>query len=322
MRNRAIVVTLVVIVAALVVSGWRPALAQDGELDETQLALLERVFAAREKLEGFESYIEEGTGDESQELTVALEGQSFQLADSSVWQRTQTVINAPEGKNVDARLSATVSSQGEETFRVSAEARFVAGTLYVSATYDEPSDELPPLPEGWIAVEDANAIGDEFPALAALQLDSIASDEPSALLEDQERIRTTATDITLESITLEDGTTADQITIVIARDALLALMLEDTDDPFQLGLFSELSDDSRATLSVVLDDEGRALEVRTTIDLNASEIDAAALSPDDFPPGTLLSFSFVGIEEQRYQQIGETFEPVSAPDVLAPTPAS
>jgi len=319
---KRIVATAGVLAVALAFSGWQPALAQGDGLTEEQLALLDRVFAASEQLQAFESYIEEGAGDESQELTVTLEEQAFELLDSTEWQRTQTVINAPEGKNVDAQLSATVSSQGEETFRINAEARFVAGTLYVSAAYDEPAAELAPLPEGWIAVEDADTIGETYPALDALQLGSIASDEPSALLEDQERIRTTATDVTLETITLEDGTSADQITVVIGRDALLEIILEDTDDSFQLGLFSALSEDSQATLSVVLDDEGRAVEVRNTIELSAQDIDAAALSPDDFPPGALLSFSFVGNEEQRFRQIGETFEPVSAPEELAPTPAS
>lgn len=319
---KRIAATAGVLAVALAFSGWQPALAQGDGLTEEQLALLDRVFAARAQLETFESYLEESTGDESQALSITLEGQAFELLDSTAWQRTQTVIHAPEGKNVDAQLSATVSSQGEEAFRVSAQARFVAGTLYVSAAYDEPSDALAPLPEGWIAVEDADAIGEVYPALAALQLGSIASDEPSTLLEDQERLRTTATDVTLEPITLEDGTSADQITVTLGRDALLTIILEDTDDPFQLGLFSALSEDSQATLRAVLDNGGRAVEVHTTIELSAQDIDAAALSPDDFPPGTLLSFSFVGVEEQRYRQIGEAFEPVSAPEELAPTPAS
>lgn len=324
MRHRLVVVAFVALAMALALSGWHPARAQEDGLSDEQLALLERIFAAREQLDLFESYVEEGTGSEAQELSVVLGEQSLDLLEAVEWERAQTVINAPERKNVDAQLSSAVTSQGEEVFRVLAEARLVDDTLYVSAAYSEPSEDLPPLPDGWIVLdeESAETIGEQYPAIGALEFGSITSGEASTLLEDQERIRQTASDVTLETITLEDGTEADQITVVFGRDALLGVMTEDTDDPFQLGLFSGLTDDSAATLTLVLDGEGRALEVRTRMDLIAVDIDAAALSPEDFPPGALLSFTFQGVEDQRYEQINEAFEPVSAPEDLAPTPAS
>src|SRR5690606_37479414 len=41
-------------------------------------------------------------------------------------------------------------------------------------------------------------------------------------------------------------------------------------------------------------------------------------SPEDFPPGALLSFTFQGSEEQRYSDFNAAVEPVSAPEELAP----
>ena len=322
-RKGFVIGFVAVMIVALTLGSGAPARAQDGSgLSEEQLALLDRVFAARQLLDTFESYVEIGTGLDAQTLTLVLGEQSVDLADVTEWAWTESVINSPDGKNVDAQLGAAVSSQGEEAFRVVGDARFVDGVLYVSAAYDPPSDDLPPLPDGWLLIEDPETIGDSHPALAALQLDNISSDEPNTLLEDQARMRETASDVTLETVTLDDGTEADRITVVFGRDAILGVMVEGVDDPFQLGLFSGLTDESGATLSALLDGEGRALEVRTTIDLIAVDIDAATLSPDDFPDGALLSFAFQGVEEQRYEQINEAREPVSAPEELAPEPAS
>lgn len=303
---------------ALSLSGFPPALAQDGGLTDEQLALLDRVFDAREMVDVLESYVEDSIGIDSQSLVIVLGGQSLELAELTEWAQTQTVINAPEGKNVNAQVSASVTSQGEMVFSVTGEARLVDGTLYVNAAYDEPSGDLPPLPEGWIVVEDVDLIGDEFAGLAALQLDSLADDEPPMLLEDRERMRNLASDVFAEVVTLEDGTEAEQITIVFGRQALIDVVLEETDDPFQVMLFNALSEDSQATLTVVLDAEGRALEVISLIEMIATDIDAAALSPEDFPPGALLSFTFQGSEEQRYSDFDAAVEPVSAPEELAP----
>lgn len=317
MMSKRFVAGVCALVMALALIGVPPSRAQDGGLTDEQVALLDRVFAARELVDVLESYVEDSAGTESQTLTVVLGEQSLDLADLTEWAQTQTVINTPEGKNVDAQISATVTSQGEVAFSVTGEARLVDGTLYVNAAYDDPSADLPPLPEGWMIVEDAETIGDEFAALGALQLDSLADDEPPMLFEDQERMREIASDVFVETVTLEDGSEADLITIVFGRDALIAIVLEDTDDPFQVGMFSALNEDSQATLSVLLDAEGRALEVISQMNMIAQDIDAAALSPEDFPPGALLSFAFQGTDEQRYSEFEAAVEPVAAPEELA-----
>lgn len=314
MRNRLLAGILVAVVA---LAGWGPARAQDTALNEEQLALLDRVFSAREQLETYTSYVEEASGSDTQLLTIVIGEQAIEFNEATEWQRTQTVINSEDGKNVSAQLRAVVSGEDWPAYTVSAEARYVAGTLYVSAVYVDPGEDLlPPLPEGWLMVEDAKAAGDEYPALGALEIDNVTDNEPSPLLEDRERFREMATDVQLETITLDDGTQADQITVLFGREALQSVISEDGENPFQQMLFDALSDASRAALTVVMDADNQPLSVHTEFFLAVEEFDATTLNPEEFPAGTTLSFSYTGVDDQRYTQIGESFTPVTAPEEI------
>ncbi len=322
MRNR---IVAILIAAALVLAAPGSAAvtkAQDGGLSADQLALLERIFEARAYLEVVGSYAEDRTGTETQLLTLAWEDQAFEFYNATEWEQAQTVINTAGELNAQAQVRATVNEEDWPPYVVSGEVRLVDGVLYVNASYEEPDDSLPPLPEGWFVVPDIEAAQEEYPALVALQLDNVTRSEPTPLLENQQLIRDTATDVQQASTELADGTQADQITVTFGRDALLAVMSEGVEDEFQLALFGAMSDASYAALIVTLDAENRPLHVRTEMVLVAEGVDAAALSPDDFPAGMTLSFRFEGVEEQSYRQFDEAFEPVAAPEGVATEPAS
>lgn len=322
MRNRIVVIVIVAALALAAPGSAAVIKAQNGGLSADQLALLERVFEARAYLEVVGSYAENRTGTETQLLTLEWEDQVFEFYDETEWEQAQTVINTAAGTNAQAQVRAAVTGEDWPPYVVSGEVRLVDDVLYVNASYEEPDASLPPLPEGWFAVPDIEAAQQEYPALVALQLDNVSRSEPAPLLENQQLIRDTATDVQLASAELADGTQADQITVTFGRDALLAVMTEDVEDAFQLALFGAMSDASYAALIVTLDAENRPLHVRTEIVLVAEGIDAAALSPDDFPPGMMLSFRFEGVEEQSYRQFNETFEPVAVPEGVATEPAS
>jgi len=307
---------------ALALTGWGLALAQDGGLGDEQRALLDRVFEARARLDTYASYVEENAGSEVQALTIVLGGQALEFNDATEWEQTQTILNTEEGQNVTAQIRATVKGEDWPDYVVMAEARLVDGTLYVRAAYEDAGkDLLPPLPEGWIVVDDPDAPPEAYPALEALQLDSLGRDPSNLLLEDQDLFRAVATDVRSEPVALDDGTQAEQISVIINRDGLVTVLAESAEDPFQQALYSALSDASQATLVLLLDAAGEPLQVRTEFFMAVEEMDATALNPDDFPEGTTLAFTFAGREEMRYSQVNEPFKAVTAPEEAVAKPA-
>jgi hypothetical protein len=292
-------------------------LAQDGGLTAEKDALLERVFAARALRDGYASYVSSSHQTENQSISVTLGSVTQTVSEVQNLARTSTVVQGETGRNVSATLDAdvkktTVPPNGREvvtTYVVSGEARLVGDALYLNAVLDSgEGPEVPTLPESWFEVQNP----DEY---QYLKLDDLR-DAPS-LLDDEEQTRAAAADVTLESVTMEDGTAADQITVKFDKDGLFLFMngTNQNIDPLTQALLDAVSDSFEARIAVTLDADNNPLRVETMLSMSASGVDAHALAPDQFRDGIMMDFHYERSETEDYSDVNASVEPVSAPAI-------
>jgi hypothetical protein len=311
MLRRLGICLMVVALVGLSGSVW----AQDGGLTAEQDALIGRVLAARALRAGYSSYVTSSHQTENRSITVTLGSVTQTVSEVQNLARTSTVVQGEAGKNVSAALNASVErnsaqANGREVvskYAVSGEARLVGDALYLNAVLDSgEGPEVPTLPEGWFEVQNP----DDY---QYLKLDDLR-DAPS-LLDDEEQARAAAADVTLESVTMEDGTAADQITVKFDKNGLFLFMNETNQDidPLTQALLDAVSDSFEARVAVTLDADNNPLRVETMLSMSALGVDAHALAPDQFSEGIMMDFHYERSETEDYSAINAPVQPVSAP---------
>jgi hypothetical protein len=203
-----------------------------------------------------------------------------------------------------------VPSSGREevtTYAASGEARLVDDVFYLNATIDESDGaDVPELPEGWFKVENP----DDYPFF---YLDDLL--DKLSVFDDEDQTRLSAADVTVEPVTLEDGTAADRITVIFRKYALTYFMNETDEgiDPLTQALLDAVSDSFEARIAVTLDADNNPLRVETMLSMSAVGVDAHALAPDQFPEGLVMDFHYERSETEDYSAVNAPVEPVSAP---------
>jgi hypothetical protein len=289
-------------------------LAQDG-LTEEQDVLLERVFASRALRDGYSSYVTSSHQTENRSITITLGSVTQTVSEVQNLARTSTVVQGETGRNVSTTLNAdvkktTVPSSGREevtTYAASGEARLVDDVFYLNATIDESDGaDVPELPEGWFKVENP----DDYPFF---YLDDFL--DKLSVFDDEDQTRLSAADVTVEPVTLEDGTAADRITVIFRKYALTYFMNETDEgiDPLTQALLDAVSDSFEARIAVTLDADNNPLRVETMLSMSAVGVDAHALAPDQFPEGLVMDFHYERSETEDYSAVNAPVEPVSAP---------
>ncbi len=303
------VLIMMAMLAAMSGAVW----AQDG-LTAEQDALIGRVLASRAVLDGYTSYVSTSHQTETRSITLTLGSVTQTVSEVQTLARTSAVIQG-ETENMSVVLNANVEKNGVQpngrevatTYAVSGEARLVGDMLYLNAVLDKgDGPEVPTLPEGWFEVENP----DDYPYLKLGDL----RDTPS-LLDDDERTRTATADVTLESVTLDDGTTADRITVTFDKNALFLFMgeTEQEIDPLTQALLDAISESFEAQIAVTLDADNNPLRAETTLAMSALDVDAHALASDEFPEGVMLDFHYERSLTEDYSDVNTPVEPVIAP---------
>jgi hypothetical protein len=303
----------VVVLVVLLVGALIPARAQDGGLSDEELALLERVFAARENLKNYSSYVEEMSVLESQETTVTLEDETRVFTNQALIEWTATFIQAEDSRNVSATIFAQVQ-EDDISYSIEAEARVVDGTLFFNGAYLIPDPDLPLLPEGWIAVADPDVVE----VLENLHLDNLIEDD--ALVDEQDLMRAAASSVTAVPSTLDDGTPVDIIAITLDSAGVAMALTESSEmgaDPaFASSMAAALTDESELIMTVALDADNNPHQVAMIGDMEAVDIDGHAINPEQFPEGLMFDTSLSQVRTWTYSQFNEPFESVAAPEDL------
>jgi hypothetical protein len=291
--------------------------AQDGPLSSDQLALIDRVVAARANLKGYTSFADETHGTQKETLTFSMLNQSQSFSQSLTWERIGTLVRVDGKEYAQADITATVSKAGlgpadALDYTVHAEVRVIDAVVYVKAAYVQPTPNLIDLPDGWVIVEDpANTDVYKY-----LQLEDLL-DHPS-IYDDAALLKTVVSDVEVEAQTFGDGTPRDVITLVLDRDgvaiALRESQAEGVDPAMSEMLYDSLSDDSYQQVTLVLDRANTPIEFWSAMRVEALGIDAHALAPDEFPDGIRLDMLVETTRAESYSRINEPLEPATVPD--------
>lgn len=326
MRSIRRIAVAVPLAAALLLVALMPVLTAgaQGGLSEEELALVDRMYAARGLRDTYTSYVTTGQGSESQWFLISYQDATREMIDVTTWERTMTVIQAP-ARNVDATITAAVESSdklsdGRENafqYGVSADARLVDEVVYLNAVVAGGAlpEDLAPLPVGWFVVDDVEASS----VYKALQLGDLPDDpeEDNGLFKDKELMIANAMAVTIVATTLDDGTPVDVITVLFDRAGLLALMSEGDTAPLVLGMLERAEESTMASLTLTLDAEDNPLRVENSMVIEARGVDAHAMVPDQFPEGMTLDFSFDFSSDEEYSAINAAPEPAAAPEISA-----
>jgi hypothetical protein len=287
--------------------------AQDGTgLSEEEQALLDRAIQGIAVGDDYDSLVRESHSMMSQGITVVLGEESSSMTTVTERDVVGTRIGHDDDRNLTAAITVRVDNMQDDTvisaFTMMAEVRIVDGVFYVRAWYDDPGENAPELPEGWIVVDDMEA----YPALSLLQLDDF-TDDSNDLGDNPEALRDAASSVSSEAT--DDG---EAITIVIQGagiQILLATMTES--NPMFASLMETVDDDDQIVYEVLLDEQGNLIGGNVDWAMIMEDLDPAVLDLTQLPEGATLSFTMQNTIDVTYSQINEELEPAVVPEELA-----
>lgn len=288
--------------------------AQDGDgLSEEEQALLDRAIQGIAAGEDYESMVRESHSMMTQGITIILGEDSSSMTTVTELDIVGTRIGHEDERNLSATITARVENTRDDTvlsaFTMMAEVRIIEGVLYVQAWYDDPGENAPELPEGWVVVENE----DDYPALSPLNLDDLRDDGSNDLNDNPEALRDAASSASGE--TTDEGET---ITILIQGTGIATLMGEMPDtNPVFSSLMEAVDDDDQITYEVLLDADGNLIGGKVDWAMTINDLDPALFGVAQLPEGATLSFSMQNTSDVTYSQINEELEPAVVPEDLA-----
>ncbi len=291
-----------------------------GGLSDEELALLDRVIEARMQYETWTGYSEQASGVDMSSFTMSLGENNTSRSETTSWSRTASVIIGETSDNVQAEVGVVYSYEdvttGEETvttqYDISGELRVVDGVVYVKAAYNEATPDVPEVPEEWVTIssEDDLAL---YPTFEGFQIDDLLDkDTLDESLENLEQLRTIASEVVLETDTLEDGRPVEIIAVQLDNEGIAEFLGEDVSDNVILSALLETGNNS-ATLSFWLLADGTIYEMDSMLHLEGIGLDGHSIS-ENLPEGVVLDMVMELGEYATYSPLAEAGEPAVAPE--------
>lgn len=286
--------------------------------------VVDRALAALQSIDTYASYVKTMTQTDTSNVTISY-GENQQVTDfNAINDETTTFIRQGNSANVHTLITRTynmlINSQGNEqriSYTAEAEMRYVDEKLYFQSRYTDLEGNVPILAPGWIEIDDPTI----FPNLEHYNLESrlqeIRGEKFELFKQDPEILKPLITEVTNDSGTLDDGTPVEMITLTITAENLAEILRLDPDfDPGAADslLFQQLTDESQASITISIDDQGQARALTSTLLLIGDNVDMHALSPSDVPEGVTVTFRNEVISQSVYTQINEPLEPVGVPE--------
>jgi hypothetical protein len=316
----ALALVVLVTLAAVI-----PAQAQDG-LSDDERALADRAQTALRDARAYTTFIEHSLlviklsiGDAEINPLAAVEGTTTH--EVNAFHVVGDVPNLRANARVTMNLYTLLTENMSRT--LDAEIRVVDGVLYVNATRqtDPPEDEElyanAPMPEGWTLVENL----DDWPALDILFLDNFTpGDDPNVYMDIRDLsddVFALASAVSSESVTLDDGTAVEAITLEVTGENLRELIRRSSEagNDLELGmilgdltLLDQLNDAaSILSVTVYVDDQGWLRQVDITLRLDMPAPQNA--TEDQITWGWDITGTY------EFSAINEPIEPVAAPQM-------
>lgn len=323
--KRLMMILAVLALVFVAVGNMPTSQAQDGGLTEEQLALVERLYNATQKVDTYDSYVLQLTELQSQDLTASIAGFDMSQTSSQEIEYTQTVTLGGDNVLMVATVSldeAELGAQGSNALSFSAqvEGRLVDGVIYVNAQYLEGDGDLPELPEGWVELD--NLGFDALELLTDLDLEDLIDDpeDKTGPLEDLDQLKAIINAIEVTTETLEDGTEVDVLTATFGSEGLMSLLAEsgemDLEDPTTVALMGMMGDNFNVTIQVKLDAEDNPRYAMFEMTIELVDLDMASLGIEGMPPGGSMSMTMANQEIRQWSNINDpALQPVEAPTV-------
>jgi hypothetical protein len=305
-------VSLLVLVA---LTGGAAVRAQDdagGRLSDEQRALIERMVQVHTKVREYQSYREESSGNEQRTVTAIFGGATRAFVTAVTWSQSIDLVRVDGEDNIWAEASAMVSTAGNVSYTVNAEARVIDGLLYVKAAFVPPAPKQIVLPDGWVIVEDP-ARSDVYTFLHLHDL----INERASLYEDAALLETLVSDVALEARTLDDGTPVGAITLFFDRAGLVRSMQETANNEAAASseaMYEAMNEDSYAKSVLVIGPDDTPVQFESVMVFQTAAVDAQLFGSGLFVDGTRLRIALESSATRAYSRINEPVEPASVPE--------
>ncbi|HEX3053218.1 MAG TPA: alpha-amylase family glycosyl hydrolase [Aggregatilineaceae bacterium] len=302
--------------------------AQGGLTDEGQ-ALVDQALNALAAIDGASSYELNGEEEWNQEWTGTLNGQAVAGSKAYATSTAQySFVQTESGPNISQVIVLNYSNEDPINaanaiqYVQNSEVRLVDGTVYVNSAYDEENPDLPALPGRWIKVGKATLTA--WPGLATgAGLQMFLDDQPDTLLSltfnmpidaIQTAVEAYATDVTSAANTLDDGSTAEAITITFSAEGWLAIMPDFTTEGAISAAVSAAVTEDPFKVTLTLDESGQLVGIGLETSFTVNDLDVGGL--ENAPDGMLLTIT--SREVSQYTVVEKPVETVAAPDLKAP----
>lgn len=288
-----------------------------GGLTEDEQALLDRMFAALDKEENYTSYYGATTESLSLEMSIMVFGQALPFSQSSTTTTEGYTTRLDDVTNAAGTVEVAFESAAPDenvSYVIEADVIRLDEVLYVNAAYVESEGDVLPIEEGWLVIEDLDAIPQ---ALEELSLDDFFSnDDENTLFDNPELLAENADSVTLEEGELEDGTPIEIITVTVDDNvgAFFAAIadVEEDENPF-VGLILGADSDGLVVIQVGLDEEDNAVLAHFTLTIGLSEINLDDLEIEGLPEGATLDLVVDADLNGERSGFGEEYPAIEMP---------
>ncbi len=322
MKHLLKMLLILVVLVAAATPGHAPVHAQDG-LTAEQQALLDRATNAMTAIKQT-SYVVHHVETQSTTMMLTMDNQQQPLQNENITADT-TISYIPGDGTWNVQETGTIDVSGTDqnlggdyAYTLTAEVRLVDGAVYVNATREsENEDALPPMPVGWRTVADPA----EWPALKQLSLESWLKDPSrTGVFDYPDLVAMAVSDVTSETVTLDDGTEAEAITLILdgegLQNALIAYYsIDNESDPTVTAIYSSIDPESQVSLTLTLDANDQLIQREGTGVISVTQMDMSQISTDIPAGSAFLDLNAeLGLQEDVLS-IGEQLTPAEAPDM-------
>ncbi|MBI5958550.1 MAG: hypothetical protein HY866_07445 [Chloroflexi bacterium] len=314
---------LIIVLAASLMIFALPLHAQQDRLPKDQRALVERAIRAVEATQNYTSFVshlDQTLADSSQvgEAPGSFSDRRYTISRDSFF--TLDAAGEPNIQSLQTLDFAGESSAWEipHRYTLTSEIRVVGALVYVRAKRESAQEAiLPQMPPGWLI---AQSSAHEWAALDALSLDEWinAPDEQRIFDLNIPLLLQESSGAALESITLDDGTPADRITLTIngadLRRGMAAYVEAQSGGPNSTVYYGSIDLTSTWMITFTLNETDQVVAFEIEGHLRWTDFDLNFVSPL-LDPGTLMNQEYDMMSAYTIRDINAPLAPISAPEV-------
>lgn len=317
MKRRYIPVMLIMLLTLAVLSSFSAEVgAQDG-LSVDEIALIDRVVTAASEVEDANAYRFEKSDNSTIRIIISVGEEEIKLNQSTIVTAEGYILN--DGPTKNALLSGHIvnnesGTDGNFSYVLTADIRIVNDKYYISALFDETSEDFEPLPEGF----QGYATPEEIPIIFGdLSLDALPNEIADSNLDltDRGLLLSIIETASVEEVELDDGTVVEVMHFQFTGEALMQYLSADA-DPMTVSFLSLLigaDSEFESALMVTITPDGNLIRNELNVGITLEDYDISLIDSASFPPNTLISMSIRSKSLTQRSDFDGEFDPIEVP---------